>query len=72
MSKADDIRVSGTIVEAFPNNIFNVKIQNDHIVQCVISGKLRLNNIRLTVGDSVEITMTPYDLNRGRIIWRNK
>ena len=64
--------VKGTVVEALPNTTFKVALQNDHIILAHISGKLRMNNIRILPGDKVTIEMSPYDLNKGRIIWRSK
>ena len=67
MSKSDMIEVEGTVVEVLPNTTFKVTLQNAHI-----SGKLRMNNIRILPGDKVTIEMSPYDLTKGRIIWRSK
>ena len=72
MSKADVIELEGTVVEALPNAMFNVELQNGHVVMCTISGKLRLNYIRILPGDRVMVEMSPYDLTRGRITWRYK
>ena len=72
MSKSDMIEVEGTVVEALPNTTFKVALQNDHIILAHISGKLRMNYIRILPGDKVTIEMSPYDLNKGRIIWRSK
>ncbi|MGN0527495.1 MAG: translation initiation factor IF-1 [Eubacterium sp.] len=72
MSKSDMIEVEGTVVEALPNTTFKVELQNGHIITAHISGKLRMNNIRILPGDRVTMEMSPYDLSKGRIIWRSK
>ena len=72
MSKSDMIEVEGTVVEVLPNTTFKVTLQNDHIIIAHISVKLRMNNIRILPGDKVTIEMSPYDLTKGRIIWRSK
>jgi translation initiation factor IF-1 len=72
MAKKDVIELEGTVVEALPNAMFKVKLENEHIVLAHISGKLRMNFIRILPGDKVTIEMSPYDLTRGRIIWRKK
>jgi len=72
MSKEDVIEVEGTVVEALPNAMFQVKLENGHIILAHISGKLRMNYIRILPGDTVTIEMSPYDLSKGRIIWRDK
>ena len=72
MSKSDMIEVEGTVVEVLPNTTFKVTLQNDHIIIAHISCKLRMNNIRILPGDKVTIEMSPYDLTKGRIIWRSK
>ena len=72
MSKSDMIEVEGTVVEVLPNTTFKVTLQNDHIIIAHISGKLRMNNIRIIHGDKVTIEMSPYDLTKGSIIWRSK
>ncbi|MBR5768505.1 MAG: translation initiation factor IF-1 [Clostridia bacterium] len=72
MSKEDMIELEGVVVEALPNAMFSVKLQNDHIVLAHISGKLRMNYIKILPGDRVTLEMSPYDLSRGRITWRNK
>ncbi|MBO4584303.1 MAG: translation initiation factor IF-1 [Clostridia bacterium] len=72
MSKEDMIELEGVVVEALPNAMFSVKLQNDHIVLAHISGKLRMNYIKILPGDRVTLEMSPYDLTRGRITWRNK
>ena len=72
MSKQDVIEVEGTVTEALPNGQFKVELQNGHIILAVISGKLRMNYIRILPGDKVTVEMSPYDLTRGRITWRTK
>ena len=73
MSKKDEvIEAEGVIVEALPNATFKVKLSNGHIVTAYISGKLRLNYIKIIPGDTVSIEMSPYDLTKGRIVWRSK
>ena len=72
MSKADVIELEGTVVEKLPNAMFRVKLENDHEVIAHISGKLRMNFIRILPSDKVKIEMSPYDLSKGRIIWRDK
>ena len=72
MSKSDMIEVEGTVVEVLPNTTFKVTLKNDHMIIANISGKLRMNNIRILPGDKVTIEMSPYDLTKGRIIWRSK
>ena len=72
MSKDDVIEVEGTVVEALPNAMFQVELENGHKVLAHISGKLRMNFIRILPGDRVTIELSPYDLTRGRITWRAK
>ena len=72
MSKADVIEVEGTEVEKLPNAFFKVELENGHQVLAHISGKLRMNYIRILPGDKVTLEMSPYDLSKGRIIWRDK
>ena len=72
MSKDDVIEVEGTVVEALPNAMFQVELENGHRVLAHISGKLRMNFIRVLPGDRVTIELSPYDLTRGRITWRAK
>ena len=72
MSKEDDIEVEGTVVEALPNAMFQVELENGHIVLAHVSGKMRMNFIRILPGDKVTMELTPYDLNRGRITYRFK
>ena len=72
MAKSDMIEVEATVVEAMPNTTFQVDIGNGHIILAHISGKLRMNFIRILPGDKVTVEMSPYDLTRGRITWRTK
>ena len=72
MSKADVIEIEGKVVEKLPNAMFKVELENGHIVLAHISGKLRMNYIKILPGDTVTIEMSPYDLPKGRIIWRDK
>jgi len=72
MSKADVIEIEGTITEKLPNAMFKVKLENGHEILATISGKLRMNYIRILPGDKVTLEMSPYDLTKGRIIWRDK
>ena len=72
MAKDDMIELEGVVTESLPNTTFNVDIGNGHIILAHISGKLRMNFIRILPGDKVTVQMTPYDLTRGRITWRSK
>ena len=72
MSKEDVIEVEGVVVEALPNAMFKVKLENDHIILAHVSGKMRMNFIRILPGDRVTMERTPYDLSRGRITYRFK
>ncbi|MCI8718201.1 MAG: translation initiation factor IF-1 [Lachnospiraceae bacterium] len=72
MSKSDLIEMEGVIIEKLPNAMFKVELENGHVVLAHISGKLRMNFIRILQGDKVKIELSPYDLNKGRIIWRDK
>ena len=72
MSKDGVIETEGVIVEALPNATFKVKLSNGHMITAYISGKLRMNYIKIIPGDSVKLEMSPYDLTKGRIIWRSK
>ena len=72
LSKEDVIEVEGTVVEAMPNAMFRVEIQGGHQLLAHISGKLRMNFIRILPGDKVTLEMSPYDLTKGRITWRSK
>ena len=72
MSKADVIEIEGVVVEKLPNAMFRVELENGHIVLAHISGKLRMNFIKILPGDKVTLEMSPYDLSKGRIIWQDK
>ncbi|WP_395946586.1 translation initiation factor IF-1 [Caedibacter taeniospiralis] len=72
MAKEDCIELEGTVVETLPNTMFRVELENGHIVTAHISGKMRKNYIRILTGDKVIVEMTPYDLTKGRIKFRNK
>ncbi|MCD7853879.1 MAG: translation initiation factor IF-1 [Oscillospiraceae bacterium] len=72
MAKDDMIELEGTVVEALPNMMFQVDIGGGHTILAHISGKLRMNYIKILPGDKVTIQMSPYDLTRGRITWRSK
>lgn len=72
MAKDDVIELQGTVVEALPNAVFQVELENGHKILAHISGKLRMNFIRILPGDKVTVELSPYDLTRGRIIWRAK
>ena len=72
MSKDDVLETEGVIVEALPNASFKVKLSNGHVITAYISGKLRMHYIKIIPGDSVKLEMSPYDLTKGRIIWRSK
>ena len=72
MSKSDVIEITGKVIEKLPNAMFLVELENGHQVLAHISGKLRMNYIRILPGDKVTIELSPYDLSKGRIIWRDK
>lgn len=72
MAKEDNIEMEGTVVETLPNTMFRVKLDNGHIVTAHISGKMRKNYIRILTGDKVMVQLTPYDLSKGRITFREK
>ena len=72
MAKEDMIEVEGTVIEALPNAMFQVELANGHKVLAHISGKLRMNFIKILPGDKVTLELSPYDLSKGRIIWRDK
>jgi translation initiation factor IF-1 len=72
MAKKDAIEVFGTVLEAQPNAMFIVKLENGHEILAHISGKIRMNFIRILPGDRVKVELSPYDLTRGRITWRDK
>ena len=72
MAKEDVIEMEGVVTEALPNTMFRVKLDNEHVVLCHMSGKMRKNYIRILEGDRVKVEMTPYDLTKGRITFRDK
>lgn len=72
MSKEDVIEVEGRVIESLPNTEFRVELENGHKVLAHISGKLRMNYIKILPGDKVRLELSPYDLTKGRITWRDK
>jgi translation initiation factor IF-1 len=72
MAKEDLIEFNGVVIELLPNAMFRVRLENDHIILAHTSGKMRKNRIRVLVGDKVTVEMTPYDLTKGRITFRQK
>lgn len=72
MSKEDYIRMEGVVTEVCPNAMFRVKLENDHTVLAHLSGKLRIHNINILLQDQVQVEISPYDLTRGRIVYRHK
>lgn len=72
MARADLIRVDGVIEDTLPNTQFKVKLENGHTILCHVSGKMRMNFIRIFLGDRVTVEMSPYDLSKGRIVYRYK
>ena len=72
MAKDDVLELEGTVIETLPNAMFKVELENGHQVLAHISGKLRMNFIKILPGDKVTLEMSPYDLTRGRITWRSK
>ena len=72
MAKSDMIEVEGVVTDSFPNAMFEVQLENGHKILAHISGKLRMNYIRVLPGDKVTVELSPYDLTRGRITWRAK
>ncbi len=72
MAKEDVIEVEGVVVDSMPNAMFKVELENGHQLLAHISGKLRMNFIRILPGDKVTVEMSPYDLTKGRITWRTK
>jgi translation initiation factor IF-1 len=72
MGKEDSIQVEGTVVESLPNAMFRVELENGHIVLAHISGKMRMHFIKILAGDKVTLELSPYDLSRGRIVYRYK
>lgn len=72
MAKEEAIEVAGIVKESLPNTMFRVELKNGHIILAHLSGKMRKHYIRIVPGDSVKVALSPYDLNRGRIIYRDK
>ena len=72
MSKSDVIEVEGVVTESYPNAMFEVELPNGHKILAHVSGKMRMNYIRIYPGDKITIELSPYDLTRGRITWRSK
>lgn len=70
MPREDSIKVEGTVRELLPNTMFRVELENGHIILCHISGKLRLHFIKILPGDKVNVELSPYDLTKGRIVYR--
>jgi len=70
LAKEDVIKLSGTVEEVLGNSMFRVKLENDHMIIAYIGGKLRMHTIKIIMGDQVDIEMTPYDLTKGRIVYR--
>ena len=71
MPKEDQITISGTVIDTLPNTMFRVELENGHTVTAHISGRMRKNYIRILTGDKVQVELTPYDLTKGRITFRN-
>jgi len=71
MASKDAIRLQAKVIEALPNAMFNVELENGHVITAHVSGKMRMHFIRILPGDTVTVEMSPYDLNRGRIVLRN-
>ena len=72
MAKSDAIEMEGVIVDTLPNTMFRVELENGHVVTAHISGKMRKNYIRILTGDKVKVELTPYDLSKGRIVYRSR
>jgi len=72
MAKEDQIQLSGTVVDTLPNTMFRVELENGHVIMAHISGKMRKNYIRILTGDKVRVELTPYDLTKGRITYRER
>ena len=71
MAKEEHIEMEGTVIDSMPNTTFRVKLENDHVITAHISGRMRKNYIRILTGDKVTVEITPYDLTKGRIIYRD-
>lgn len=72
MSKEDAVEMAGTVMEVLPNSQYRVLLENGHRVLAYAAGKLKFRHIRILAGDTVQLELSPYDLSRGRIVWRNK
>lgn len=72
MAKDDIIKMTGEVEDVLPNAMFRIVLENGHKITATISGRLRQNNIRILLGDRVDVEMSPYDLTRGRVVYRNK
>lgn len=72
MAKEDLIRLNGKVEEVLPNATFRIVLENEHKIIATLGGKLRQHNIRILLGDAVEVEMSPYDMNRGRVVYRTK
>ncbi len=72
MAKEESIEMDGIVIDTMPNTTFKIKLANNHLVNAHISGRMRKNNIRILTGDKVTVQLTPYDLTKGRIVFRNK
>ena len=72
MAKEDLIEMEGEVIETLPNTTFRVKLENEHVVTAHISGRMRKNYIRILTGDKVKLEITPYDLSKGRIVFRER
>lgn len=72
MAKEDHIEMEGTVVETLPNTMFRVELDNGHVVTAHISGRMRKHYIRILTGDRVKVELTPYDLTKGRIVYRSR
>jgi translation initiation factor IF-1 len=72
MAKEDNIEMEGTVLETLPNTMFRVQLDNGHVVTAHISGRMRKNYIRILTGDKVTVQLTPYDLTKGRVVFRAK
>ena len=72
MAKEDHIEFEGTVIDTMPNTTFRVELENGHVVTAHISGKMRKNYIRILTGDKVKVELTPYDLSKGRIVYRSR
>ena len=72
MSKEDHIEMEGTVIDTLPNTMFRVQLENGHVVTAHISGRMRKHYIRILTGDKVKVELTPYDLSKGRIVYRER